>query len=50
MPIELVSKVDPGRWVVTVRPEPPTHPVRRHDAFLSGYASEDEGLYDDLGG
>ena len=23
--------------------------VRRHDAFLSGYAPEDEGLYDDLG-
>ena len=24
--------------------------IRRHDAFLSGYAPEDEGLYDDLGG
>jgi hypothetical protein len=24
--------------------------VRRHDAFLAGYAPEDEGLYDDLAG
>jgi hypothetical protein len=23
--------------------------IRRHDAFLSGYAPEDEGLYDDFG-
>ncbi|MCI0377349.1 MAG: hypothetical protein L0215_07075 [Gemmataceae bacterium] len=49
LPLELVSKVGPGRWVVTVRPEP-AGAVRRHDAFLSGYAPEDEGLYDDLGG
>lgn len=24
--------------------------IRRHDAFLKGYAPDDEGLYDDLGG
>ena len=26
---------------------PPMEPVRNHDAFLNGYAPEDEGLYDD---
>jgi hypothetical protein len=49
LPAALVEKVGPGRWIVTVRPwlEPPSA-VRRHDAFLNGYAAEDEGLYDDL--
>jgi hypothetical protein len=51
LPPDFVEKVGPGRWMVTVRPLPiPTGVVRRHDAFLSGYAPEDEGLYDDVTG
>ncbi|MCI0640808.1 MAG: hypothetical protein L0Y72_02415 [Gemmataceae bacterium] len=50
LPLEFVSKVGPGRWLVSVRPEPAVQLVRRHDAFLSSYTAEDEGLYDDLGG
>ena len=50
LPPALVETVGPGRWVLTVRPWtgvgiPAT---RRHDAFLNGYAPEDEGLYDDI--
>ena len=26
---------------------PPLEPAQNHDAFLNGYAPEDEGLYDD---
>lgn len=50
LPPALVESVGPGRWILTVRPWPgPVTPaVRRHDAFLNGYALEDEGLYDDL--
>jgi hypothetical protein len=48
LPKELVRKVGPGRWLVSVRPASGSMPVRRHDAFLSSYAPEDEGLYDDL--
>lgn len=51
LPPELVEKVGPGRWLVTIRPSegPKGAPeIRRHDAFLSGYAAEDEGLYDEL--
>jgi hypothetical protein len=51
LPPAIVEQVGPGRWIVTIRlcgdfsgPQP----IRRHDAFLSGYASEDEGLYIDL--
>ncbi len=47
LPAALVERVGPGRWMLTVSrcPEPAT---RRHDAFLNGFADEDEGLYDDL--
>lgn len=48
LPPELLERVGPGRWMVSVRPL--TEPVRRHDAFLNGYAPEDEGLYDDVTG
>ena len=50
LPPDLVKTVGPGRWVLTVRPwmETGTQPIRRHDAFLNGYAPEDEGLYEDL--
>jgi hypothetical protein len=54
LPRELVEKVGPGRWTITITPwtsesgAPP--PIRRHDAFLQSFAPEDEGLYDDLAG
>jgi hypothetical protein len=53
LPPGLVEKVGPGRWIVTVRPltgVTAPSPIRRHDAFLIGYAAGDEGLYDDLPG
>ncbi|MBI3412403.1 MAG: hypothetical protein HY040_29125 [Planctomycetes bacterium] len=53
LPPALVEGIGPGRWLVTVRPvheTDPAPPTRLHDAFLSGYAPEDEGLYDDFTG
>ena len=51
LPADLLDKVGPGRWIVTVRPlGGPPSAARRHDAFLSGYAPSDEGLYDDIAG
>ena len=49
LPPALINNVGPGRWIVTVQPanEISLPPIRRHDAFLNGYAAEDEGLYDD---
>jgi hypothetical protein len=45
LPTEVVESVGAGRWILTIRP---AQAVRRHDAFLNGYAPEDEGLYEDL--
>jgi len=40
--------VGPGKWLITVTPLPEhLEPVRSHSAFLSSYAPQDEGLYDD---
>ena len=53
LPAALVDGLSAGRWIVTVRPwnGPAEFPAaRRHDAFLNGYAPEDDGLYDDLAG
>jgi hypothetical protein len=50
LPRDLVEKVGPGRWIVSVRSATEPTAVRRHDAFLNSYAPEDEGLYDDLAG
>ena len=50
LPPELTASIGAGRWLVTIQPVPsPTVslPTRNHDAFLSSYAPEDEGLYDD---
>lgn len=50
LPQPLIDSIGPGRWLVTIRPTMTTtvaQPVRDHSAFLSSYASEDEGLYDD---
>jgi hypothetical protein len=50
LPAALGQIVGPGRWLLTVRPWSGAGnvTVRRHSAFLDGYAAEDEGLYDDL--
>lgn len=50
LPAELVEKLGPGRWTITVRRALPEGAPRRHDSFLSGYAPEDEGLYDEITG
>ena len=51
LPPALVDKVGAGRWLITVEPaEGAGAAVRGHDAFLAGYAAEDEGLYDDNAG
>ncbi len=43
LPADLIERIGPGRWVITVRQATPlAGAVRRHDAFLSGYAPEDE--------
>ncbi len=47
LPSALVDSVGAGRWIVTVQPSRRSPGVRRHGAFLNGYAPEDEGLYDD---
>ena len=41
-PESLFVSVGPGRWWLSVRPAL----IRKHAAFLSSYAPEDEGLYD----
>lgn len=46
LPPALLDSVGAGRWRITVEPAV----VRRHSAFLDGYAAEDEGLYDDDAG
>ena len=48
LPESLVAQVGAGSWIVTIRPKPKlTDEIRDHQAFLNGYAPEDEGLYDD---
>jgi hypothetical protein len=50
LPPHLDQIVGPGHWVVSIRPagqQPPSMSIRDHAAFLSSYAPEDEGLYDD---
>jgi hypothetical protein len=53
LPPACVEKIGAGRWLITVRSLNPTlslAPLRNHSAFLSGYAPQDEGLYDDYPG
>jgi hypothetical protein len=46
LPSALLENVGEGRWLITIQQTAkPT--TRSHDAFLKGYAPEDEGLYDD---
>ncbi|MFB2834673.1 hypothetical protein [Floridanema evergladense] len=50
LPDSLTESLSPGRWLITIQPitkdETPVI-VRSNNAFLNGYAPEDEGLYDD---
>jgi hypothetical protein len=48
LPSALLDAVGPGHWLITVEPADNGAAIRRHGAFLAGYAAEDEGLYDDL--
>jgi hypothetical protein len=45
LPDALLATIGPGHWRLTVQPVRRSR-VRDHAAFLRGYASEDEGLYD----
>jgi len=50
LPQALSDSIGPGRWLITVRPlrrPASASPAGLHRAFLSSYAAEDEGLYDD---
>jgi len=52
LPASLIDAVEAGRWRITIQPygvaAAPILPIRSHSAFLSSYAPEDEGLYDEL--
>ncbi|UBF29178.1 hypothetical protein K9N68_15875 [Kovacikia minuta CCNUW1] len=49
LPDSIAEKVGARRWLITIEPasEDSAEPIRNHDAFLNGYVSEDERLYDD---
>jgi hypothetical protein len=48
LPESILEKVAAGRWVITIQQKAKeTEYTCTHDAFLNGYAPEDEGLYDD---
>jgi hypothetical protein len=50
LPDSIAQSLGAGRWIITIQPvanERPPAVTRTHDAFLKGYAPEDEGLYDD---
>ncbi|MFZ1242342.1 MAG: hypothetical protein WAV74_08960 [Anaerolineae bacterium] len=54
LPEWLVGSIGSGHWVLIIKPfdaslhlAPISSPIRDHTAFLSSYAPEDEGLYDD---
>lgn len=46
LPESLIENIGAGSWVITIQQKQKL-PTRSHDAFLNGYAPEDEGLYDD---
>lgn len=47
LPESLVAQIGAGSWIITIQPKSTTEEIRNHQAFLNGYAPEDEGLYDD---
>lgn len=46
LPSALIEGVGAGKWTVTIQPVIGGD-IRGHGAFLNGYSSQDEGLYDD---
>ncbi len=48
LPPALLDSIGPGRWIITIQPVEIGSGIRDHRAFLSGYASGDEDLYDDF--
>ncbi|MEH2204682.1 MAG: hypothetical protein V7K53_11460 [Nostoc sp.] len=47
LPESILENITTGRWVITIQQKAEeTESTRSHDAFLNGYAPEDEGLYD----
>lgn len=50
LPDTITKNLSEGRWLVTIQPADSSHQLsmpRNHDAFLNGYAPEDDNLYDD---
>ncbi|MCG6136471.1 MAG: hypothetical protein MET45_17800 [Nostoc sp. LLA-1] len=48
LPESILENITTGRWVITIQQKAEEfQSTRNHDAFLNGYAPEDEGLYDD---
>ena len=50
LPEQAGAILGPGHWQLSIRPADTNSvetPIRDHSAFLNGYSSEDEGLYDD---
>ncbi|KZL48076.1 hypothetical protein A2T98_20005 [Nodularia spumigena CENA596] len=48
LPDSILENVAAGRWIITIQQKlPESNVTRSHDAFLHGYALEDEGLYED---
>lgn len=49
LPDSLVENISAGSWIITIEPleEETPQAIHSHDAFLKGYAPEDERLYDD---
>ena len=44
IPESIKQKLGEGKWLVKIQP---SNSIRSQEAFLNGYAPEDEGLYDD---
>ena len=48
LPDSILESVAAGRWIITIQQKAQESNITRsHDAFLHGYAPEDEGLYED---
>lgn len=43
LPESIIKKLDEGKWLARIQP---SSSIPDRDAFLKGYAPEDEGLYD----
>lgn len=52
LPASFINAVEAGRWLITIQPYTaetiPSRSIRDHSAFLTSFAPEDEGLYDEL--